>query len=564
MTRYIICRPECGLNDMLNQIEIAYQYGLATNRTVIVDTSHVSSKHFRDNFGHYFDSVDKNLVLDSDHVKNKLNELSVFPYFLTGRLNDYDVEYSDSFNRWVDTKFKFPIAVDFSKNYNESIVVHQQFGGGIQSLDALKKLKLKPWLLEKLKERFNEIPGPYIGVHVRNTDIKSDYKNVIENLKSKNCDRIFVATDSIVALQEFKEAFGDKVYSFSVLLQNTQPLHYLNSNSRERNTDSILDLLMLALSKELYCAELIDCSWSKFSGYSILAMLLHKNNDVLQHLLSANGSSEMIEVIVNNVKTKMTVDDYNQLLKRIADQKTRQQLILKKLETPVVLDRSITNIKMFQICFKSEQLSQVDANFIAYDNTSNERPDLREWYSWKKIHNSELVSDVDYWGAVSLKFTEKTKLSGARFLKFIQDSPGYDIYYVCPSWFNADLTEFNVWVDGDRYHPNLSTIANKVLLKLGYSVDVTKIKMPVFFFCNFFVANKKFWNSYMKTIDRIFYICETDVQLKDDIFAKGKSNYYQEPTAPMFPFLIERLTPTYVLLNNYNSLSFQSVFYNKE
>lgn len=559
-----MCRPECGLNDMLNQIELAYQYGLTTNRTVIVDTSHISSKHFRDNFGHYFDSVDKNLVLDTNQIKNKLNELSVFPSFLIGRLNDYDIEYSDSFNLWVDTKFKLPIAVDFSKNYSETIVVHQQFGEGSQSLDALKKLKLKPWLLERLKERFDKIPGSYIAVHARNTDIKSDYKRVIENLKSKNFDRIFVATDNVETLQEFKEVFGNKVFSFSSLSKNTQSLHYLNTNSRERNTDSILDLLMLALSKELYCAELIDCSWAKFSGYSILAMLLHKNKAVLQHLLSNNSSSEIIEVIVNNVKTKMTIHEYNQLLKKITDQNARHQLILKKLETPVVLDSSITNIKMFQICFKPEQLSQVDANFIAYDNTSNKKPDLREWYSWSKIHNSELVTNVDYWGAVSLKFTEKTKLSGARFLKFIQDNPGYDIYYVCPSWLNADLTEFNVWVDGDRYHPNISQIGNRVLQALGHNVDVTKIKMPIFFFCNFFVASKKFWNSYMQFIDNIFQICENDAKLKDDIFTPGKSNYYRDKNTSMFSFLIERMTPTFVLLNNYNSLSFQNVFYNKE
>lgn len=214
--------------------------------------------------------------------------------------------------------------------------------------------------------------------------------------------------------------------------------------------------------------------------------------------------------------------------------------------------------RLFQICYKKEQLSNADPLCTVYDNTDNLRPDLREWWSWNKIHNSKLVEDVDYWGAVSFKFNEKTKIRAYDFLKFFKYNSGYEVYSICPSWLNGQFNNFNVWNDGDRYHPNLSQLANDILNKLGYDIDVRKLNMSVYFFCNFFIASKNFWNEYMKLIDSVFELCSRDSDLNTRLFKIGLSNYYQDPTAPMFPFFIERLTPTYILLKNYKWIPYKN------
>jgi hypothetical protein len=217
---------------------------------------------------------------------------------------------------------------------------------------------------------------------------------------------------------------------------------------------------------------------------------------------------------------------------------------------------ALQNIRMFQIYYRPDMLSALDPAFVPYDNTSNERPDLREWWCWNKIHNSYLVRDVEYWGAVSFRFYEKTKISGEKFLEFFKNNPGYDTYYVCPWNIFSVKQNNNVWVQGDVYHPGLSALANEILTKLGFNIDVTQIKMSdAYFYCNFFVANKLFWDSYMKFITSVFEICKIDNSVNDKLLTIGRSNY-QDKTTPMFPFFIERMTPTYIVLKKFRALSY--------
>ena len=117
---------------------------------------------------------------------------------------------------------------------------------------------------------------------------------------------------------------------------------------------------------------------------------------------------------------------------------------------------------------------------------------------------------------------------------------------------------FNVWRDGEQFHPGLIASANEILNRLGYDVDVASLDMTTYFFCNFFIANKRFWNEYMEFIDALLKLCQHDSALHDKVLSNGRSGYFQDPTTPMFPFLVERFTPTFILLNKFSSASFSS------
>jgi hypothetical protein len=43
------------------------------------------------------------------------------------------------------------------------------------------------------------------------------------------------------------------------------------------------------------------------------------------------------------------------------------------------------NYKIFQICFEQNQIPQVDSLLTPFDNTKNERPELREFHSFNRI-----------------------------------------------------------------------------------------------------------------------------------------------------------------------------------
>lgn len=208
----------------------------------------------------------------------------------------------------------------------------------------------------------------------------------------------------------------------------------------------------------------------------------------------------------------------------------------------------MSKVKVFQIYFDKEQIKELDSNFIPFDNTDNARPDLREYYVWNKLHNSNLVADVDYWGALSWQYSRKTGSSGKNIIDSVINKPGFDVYYICPFSFRG-----NVWVQGDQYHSGLSETADLILNKLNYNISCRTLNMPISFFCNYFVANKYFWSNYMNFIHSFLELCENDKKLYDRVH--GLNYDYNGGKLSMFSFLIERFTSTFITLHNMTHLS---------
>jgi len=217
-----------------------------------------------------------------------------------------------------------------------------------------------------------------------------------------------------------------------------------------------------------------------------------------------------------------------------------------------------TNIKIFQIYFKPELLANCDPNFIPWDNTSNPRPDLREWYVWDQHLKQNPLSDDDLVGFVSHKFKEKTNLTGQQVLDWIEKNPGHDVYLLNPCIVN-EAVFLNSWEQGDIWHPNISQIGKKFLKKVGYP-DI-EIKGLVLdrnrtVFANYIVGNKKFWDKFMTFSRRLFTEADTDLEFQQEVFGAGGSKYAFDASLPNFTFLIERLIPTFLDLEEFDSLGF--------
>ena len=290
MTKYLLVRPESGLNDMLTQIEVGCLYGQNSGRVVVVDTAHPSSKHFRDDFSHYFVSIDPNLHLSVDPFVDTFDRVSVYPPFLAGRVSNYNIENSEEYSCWVETETKLPIRISFDQGYDEELIVHQHFGGANVAINALCRLQLQSWLIDLLYSRLCSIGESFTALHIRNTDLKTNYDVVLETIQNMNIgNKLFLATDSSSVLQKFKQVLGDQVVSFADIPSGDSPLHYCNSNPRQANTDAILDLLTIACSKSYLLTELSNCNYARVSGFSILAHNLFQNKFVLQNLLRSDS-----------------------------------------------------------------------------------------------------------------------------------------------------------------------------------------------------------------------------------------------------------------------------------
>lgn len=217
-----------------------------------------------------------------------------------------------------------------------------------------------------------------------------------------------------------------------------------------------------------------------------------------------------------------------------------------------------TNTKVFQIYYKPELVAHLDPAFTPLDNTANPQPELREWYNWNLEHEKRLEEGLDYWGYVSWKFKDKTNLTGQQVFDFINANPGHDVYLFNPCIINEAVFA-NSWEQGDLYHPNISQIGNKFLSRLGYDVDVKSMVLDRnrTVFANYVVGNKDFWVRFMDFSRKLFSIAETDPVFKEEVFGAGHSKYAYDPTLPNFTFLIERLIPTFLDLEGFNSIGFE-------
>jgi hypothetical protein len=217
------------------------------------------------------------------------------------------------------------------------------------------------------------------------------------------------------------------------------------------------------------------------------------------------------------------------------------------------------NIKIFQIYFKPELKIHCDPAFTPLDNTANPRPELREWDVWDREYNNIVNQGLDYWGFVSWKFKEKTNLTGEQVFNFINANPGYDVYLLNPCILNEACFS-NSWEQGDIHHPNISDIGNSFLKKIGYpDPDVKSLMLDrnKTVFANYIVGSKDFWAKFMTFTHKLFSEAEKDLEFKHQVFGEGLSNYAHDKTLPNFTFLIERLIPTYLELEDINSLGFK-------
>ncbi|MGE0723049.1 MAG: hypothetical protein AB7O45_01670 [Alphaproteobacteria bacterium] len=291
MARYVLCRPVGGLNDILCQIERCCRYAHRFDRTVVVETNFPRARFIRDRFDRYFASGDPRLVLSVEAVGGPLPDDDVLPTSLCGRLADYRAQFHAPTDSFVEFGTGLPLTFDFDADHPQRVLLHHQPGGGPDSLDCLARMTIQRPLAEELARRWAAIGPGYEAIHVRHTDYRSDFRFAIQALGRAAPERLFVATDNGAVLKAFRRALGvDRVFSFSLLrFVPGEPIHKLllgPEHTYERNRDAVLDLLMLALARNLYLLPVEEQDPPLHSGYSLLAQALHENPAILRRLIA--------------------------------------------------------------------------------------------------------------------------------------------------------------------------------------------------------------------------------------------------------------------------------------
>ncbi len=202
---------------------------------------------------------------------------------------------------------------------------------------------------------------------------------------------------------------------------------------------------------------------------------------------------------------------------------------------------------MFQNVYAPGLEKKLDPAFVPHDGTRNARTDYREVALFVRMYHAGQHLAADYTGMVSPKFGEKTRISGADFLRFVERHPGHDVYFINPYPINAYYA-FNVWEHGEICHAGLITVAQDLFDRAGIPCDLAALgrnSHATLLYCNYWLGNERFWDRFIDLNLRLLRAAESlPPRARERLFALDPD--YPDPV-PILPFIFERVFSTLLL-----------------
>ena len=199
---------------------------------------------------------------------------------------------------------------------------------------------------------------------------------------------------------------------------------------------------------------------------------------------------------------------------------------------------------MFQNVYAPGQETKLDPAFVPHDGTRNARTDYREVALFLRLYHAGRHKAAEYTGIVSPKFGEKTRISGADFLRFVERHPGHDVYFINP--YHA----FNAWEHGEICHAGLIAVAQDLFDRAGIGCDLAALRRnshATLLYCNYWLGNERFWDRFIDLNLRLLRAAESlPARARERLFALDPD--YPDPV-PILPFIFERVFSTLLLLD---------------
>jgi GR25 family glycosyltransferase involved in LPS biosynthesis len=321
--KYVLCRPEAGFVDMLHAISACYRYCQTFGRTLLIDTSNTTT--YKINFSDFFNIshnkkfLEPNIICDKVKINEIIkNNLSIYPKTKL----DSDHIYSEDTNLFYDNN-NVALQFNFNIDYDEDILYYRQHRKPEDKLNDLflKNIKLDEKYMLQIYEKFKLIPKPYLAIHIRNTDMKSDYIGVFERKKNliSQFENVYLATDSIEVLNYFKENIKNLFY-YTEPIEDNKPIHYNHANEITTFTDLLTDIFIcneasyfISGNMRSGFSQFIQYIREKSIGKSIFDITKIQNN-----IISKNISNKKQKIYF--LSFGGGTGDYHQAVERIGKQ----------------------------------------------------------------------------------------------------------------------------------------------------------------------------------------------------------------------------------------------------
>lgn len=284
---YLVCYPQGGWNDMMSRIWYCHQYCLVHNRTLVIDTT---KNWFNDDIFQYL-SLSLDTLYQGDNIINFITSLyekeTVYPPQLKGMNNSQFPKIVWKAPGHMETDTGIFVSTRLDKPYIETVLVFADCGSAIHINPILCHTTFSPWVLSEVKKRYDQLPKPYISVHIRNTDYKSDVNQFLSTHHNAfTYNTIFLASDHAPTIERCKKEYHAITFSSIPTVQEGNNIHESEQGqtfrtsleqTRAFNLDIICDFLVLSLGTVYYFS-------SQQSGFSRSVAFLQQHKGLVEFL----------------------------------------------------------------------------------------------------------------------------------------------------------------------------------------------------------------------------------------------------------------------------------------
>ena len=203
-------------------------------------------------------------------------------------------------------------------------------------------------------------------------------------------------------------------------------------------------------------------------------------------------------------------------------------------------------LRIFQIYYEPWQRDLLDPKFAAIDN-SDLNSEMAEFLVLDRLSKSDYVKGAKLWGALSWRFTERTGMSSADWVKAIEENRGKDVYYCDPSPLNEALFH-NLWLQGETAHPQFFALCQEFFKAAGLPLEELTMILPPeqFATSNYFVGTPQFWELYLPWTTQLLATANKKLppKVRDLLHTKMTDGPHKGLT--YVPFILERLFPLFM------------------
>lgn len=296
-SRVLLCRPHGGLNDTLCRIAECLSYAIRFGRYLVIDTSRCV---LRGPFSDYFEFADDTLRVSSELSEDtcaRLNTLRCRPAGVQGRIGHYRSAVVSGNGNAIDldtgqsVRFADAKTSAFRCDYSEELLVFEGCGGGEASADLLPQLRLAPPVREAVRRALATLPPSYSAIHIRNTDLNTDYRALFRQVRQHGLDGpILVCSDDPRVIACARSMLGNPVLAFEGRFPSnsrSRALHLHRPNTdpsrhRAAAVDALVDLCALGGARQLFVGQTMSM---RISGFSFMASHLCDHKGTIDSLM---------------------------------------------------------------------------------------------------------------------------------------------------------------------------------------------------------------------------------------------------------------------------------------